>query len=178
MTLRLTLISNEEEDFILEFKIDADATFADLHRLIINHCGYEERPGQRFYICDEHWKPIQRILLSDEEGTSADEDLYLMAKTDLREFLEEEGQRMAYRFDPEGRRKFLLELTETTFSDPVEAGGKLTRRHGQAPRQELSDEPMDPVKPTAETEELEENFYGEEGYEEGDIDMEGFDILD
>lgn len=178
MTLRLTLISTEVEDFVLEFKIDADASFADLHRLILQHCGYNETHGQRFFICDNKWHPTQRILLTDEENVNIDEDVYLMHDTDLGEFLEDEGQRLTYRFDPENRRMFLLELTETTFGDHVPAGGILTRRHGSAPAQFAIEEEINTSAPAVVTEELEEEFYGEDGFEEEDLDMEGFDILE
>ena len=178
MTLRISLISHEQEDFILEFKIDADASFADLHRLILEHCGYEETEGQRFFICDDKWKPIQRILLGDEECVNIDEDVFLMSDTNLGEFLEDEGQRFAYRFDPENRRMFLLELTETTFGDPVSQKGILTRRSGCPPMQfPVEDEPIT-VPQAAESEELAEEFYGEDGFEEDDLDMEGFDIVE
>ncbi|MBQ8051687.1 MAG: hypothetical protein IJ197_08980 [Bacteroidaceae bacterium] len=178
MTLRLTLISPEVEDFILELKIDADASFADLHRLILKHCGFEEVPGQRFFVCDDSWKPIQRILLGDEEKVDIDEDVFLMDDTDLGEFIEDEGQRLTYRFDPENRRMFLLELTETTFGDPVPEAGVLTRRHGNPPAQFIAEEePVTGIQ-TVVSEELEEEFYGEDGFEEEDLDLEGFDILE
>ena len=35
MIFRFTLISDEVEDFIREYKIDADATFYDLHQIIL-----------------------------------------------------------------------------------------------------------------------------------------------
>ena len=178
MTLRITLISQENEDFIMELKIDADASFADLHRLIIRNCGYSEAHGQRFFICDENWRPTRRILLSDEENVNIDEDVYLMDDTELGEFLEDEGQRFAYRFDPEERRMFLLELTETTFGERIPAEGIVNRRHGHAPSQFTTREEPSPIAPTVVTEELEEEFYGEDGFEEEDLDLEGFDILE
>ncbi len=178
MTLRITLISQENEDFILELKIDADASFADLHHLILRQCGYEEAHGQRFFICDENWHPTQRILLSDEENVDIDEDVYLMSDTDLGEFLEDEGQRFTYRFDPENRRMFLLELTETTFGEKIPAEGITTRRHGKVPSQYLThEEEQTPIQNPL-NEELEEEFYGEDGFEEEDLDLEGFDILE
>lgn len=178
MTLRLTLISPETEDFIMECKIDADATFADLHRFILKHCNFEELQGQRFFVCDEGWKPVQRILLGDEDCVNIDEDVYLMHDTELGKFLEDEGQRLTYRFDPENRRMLLLELTETTFGDSVPQGGVLTRRRGTAPRQLLEEEESLPVQSTAVmSEELTEEFYGEDGFDDDEIDLEGFDIL-
>lgn len=178
MTLRITLISPEVEDFVLEVKIDADASFADLHRLILHHCGYEEVSGQRFFVCDDSWKPLQRILLGDEEKVDIDEDVFLMGDTDLGEFIEDEGQRLTYRFDPENRRMFLLELTETTFGDPVPEAGILTRRHGTPPAQFIVEEDTAVSVQTIVSEELEEEFYGEDGFDEEDLDLEGFDILE
>lgn len=178
MTLRLTLISTEVENFVLEFKIDANASFADLHRLILSHCHYEECKGQRFFICDENWKPTQRILLGDEDNVNIDEDVFLMEDTDLGDFLEDEGQRIAYRFDPENRRMFLIELTETSFGDPVPAAGILTRHRGNPPSQFDEEEDSQTTSSTIVSEELEEEFYGEDGFEEEDLDMEGFDIMD
>lgn len=177
MTLRLTLISPDVEDFIIEMKIDADASFADLHNLILNQCGYKEIKGQRFLICDENWRPYRRILLSDEGNTSIDEDVYLMADTDLGEVLEDEGQRLTYRYDPEGHRMFLLEVTKITFGDKVPAEGIMTRRSGHTPAQFLQEEAAQPNIQMA-TEALEEEFYGDEGFEEEDLDMDGFDIMD
>ena len=178
MVLRLTLISTEVEDFILEFKIDADASFADLHRLILHHCNYEETAGQRFYICDERWKPRHRILLSDEEQNNIDEDVNLMDNTSLGDFLEDEGQRLTYRFDPDNRRMFLLELTETIFGERTPKEGKLTRRQGTPPSQNPEEEaPQSTPQPDL-SEELTEEFYGEDGFEEEDLDMEGFDIME
>ncbi len=178
MTLRLTLISTECEDFALEFKIDADDTFEDLHRLILRHCDYEEIAGQRFFICDENWKPNQRILLKDETRVDINEDVFLMHDTSLGEFLEDEGQHIAYRFDPENRRMFLLELTETSFGDMVPKGGKLTRHVGLPPTQNIQKEDNNISNPTMESEELASEFYGEDGFNEDDMDEEGFDIIE
>ena len=63
MTLRLTLFSQEVEDFVVEIKIDAEATFADLHRLILADCGYQEIDGQKFLLCDEDWRVEKQVCM-------------------------------------------------------------------------------------------------------------------
>ena len=46
MTLRLTLFTQEVEDFVLEILIDPETTFHELHRLILR----VHRPGKaRFH---------------------------------------------------------------------------------------------------------------------------------
>lgn len=178
MNLRITLASGEVEDFALEMLIDANASFLDLHKLILKACHYEEGEKHRFYICDEDWRPEQRILLHDEGITNSDEDLYLMEDTILGDFLEDEGQRFAYRFDPESRRLFLLELTETSFGDRLDKA-TIKRRVGVPPAQSLEEE--EPVAVATNNNiapELDESFYGDEGFEADEFDEEGFDIID
>ena len=84
MTQKITLFSQEVEDFVIEIKIDADATFYDLHKLIQKACNFEEQDNQRFMICNEDWKIERNILLKDNEDTGIDEDLYLMRETTLK----------------------------------------------------------------------------------------------
>lgn len=177
MTLKFTIASEEIEDFAFELLIDSNATFLDLHKAIIKACRYTEGDNHRFYICDEDWHPEQKILLN-EEATSSDEDLNLMHECCLGDFLEDEGQRLAYRFDPESRRIFIIELTETIF------GSRQTepcvKRHcGQPPVQTITEEdvPATPQPQTTADPDIEEDFYGDEGFEADEFDEEGFDIV-
>ena len=48
MTLKLTIFSQEKEDFVLEVLIDSDAKFSELHQLILDDCNYDEHPKQCF----------------------------------------------------------------------------------------------------------------------------------
>lgn len=175
MTLQFTLFSQEVEDFVLEIETDADATFADLQELILRTCKYVEHPRQCFMVCDEDWRVQQRVRMSDE-GVPSDEDVYLMSRTALRDLVDEEGGHVAYRFDPEGKRHFLLEVTDCSFGNSVDES-RVTRRHGVAPDQFLMEEEPVPVVPTPApaTDEVGE-FYGDDGYEDEELDEEGFEI--
>ncbi len=183
MTLKLTIFSQEKEDFVLEILIDSDAKFTDLHQLILSDCHYEEHQKQSFLICDDEWRVKQRICLNDSDEVGYDEDINLMSRTRIGDFLEDEGQRLAYMFDPEGKRFFLMELTEMVFG---RAGREalVNRRHGQAPQQTsgpLQTSPgggfEDESSPSGETEgSLDEAFYGDEGFEEEELDLEGYEI--
>ena len=176
MTLKLTLFSQEVEDFVQEILIDSDATFACLHQLILKACNYDEREKQCFLICDEEWRVRHRICLHEDEKVGYDRDINLMDDTRLGDFLEDEGQRMAYAFDPEGRRVFLLELTENVFGRK-DRTAVVSRRHGQPPLQTIVEETGQPApETTAKTEEMEEEFYGDDGFEADELDMEGYEI--
>ena len=140
MTQKFTLFSQDVEDFVLELKIDEDATFHQLH-----------------------------------ESYNSEEDIFLMRNTPLRDFLEEEGQRLAYIYDPDGKRFFLMELTENLFGKPQKEPA-VSRRHGEAPLQSLYPEIEVEKKETAT--DLDEDFYGDNGFDESEIDHEGFEIND
>ena len=183
MTLKLTLFSQEKEDFVLEILIDSDAKFSELHKLILEDCHYDEHEKQSFLICDDEWRVRQRICLNESEDVGYDEDINLMSRTRIGDFLEDEGQRLAYVFDPDGKRFFLMELTENVFGRS-EKKPVVNRKHGKAPQQTsgpLQTSPgggfEDESSPSGETEGgLEETFYGDEGFEAEELDLEGYEI--
>lgn len=182
MTLKLTLFSQEKDDFVLEILIDSDAKFSELHQLILSDCKYNEHEKQCFLICDEEWRVKHRICLQDTEEMGFDEDLDLMSRTRIGDFLEDEGQRLAYIFDPEGKRFFLMELTENVFGR-TEKKAIVNRRHGQAPFQTGNTTREDNEQETSsfsdeDEEEISENFYGDEGFEEEELDLESYEIDD
>lgn len=181
MTLKLTLFSQEKEDFVLEILIDSDAKFSELHQLILRDCNYGEHIKQCFLICDEEWRVKQRICLHDSEDVGYDEDINLMSRTRIGDFLEEEGQRLAYVFDPEGKRFFLMELTENVFGR-TEKRALINRRHGEAPLQ--TNNSLTPLKEDFEEDSssvesegnFDEDFYGDDGFEDEELDLEGYEI--
>ena len=181
MTLKLTLFSQEKEDFVLEILIDSDAKFSELHQLILRDCNYGEHIKQCFLICDEEWRVKQRICLHDSEDVGYDEDINLMSRTRIGDFLEEEGQRLAYVFDPEGKRFFLMELTENVFGR-TDKKALVNRRHGMPPQQSAFSTFQENSSPSGESEEdleeeaIDEDFYGDEGYESEELDLEGYEI--
>ena len=50
MVYRFTIISDEVEDFMREIKIEADATFLELHKLILSSCGYNDEQLTSAYV--------------------------------------------------------------------------------------------------------------------------------
>ncbi len=176
MTLKLILFSQEVEDFVMEILIDEEAKFHKLHQLLLEECGYEERNGQCFLICDEDWHVNQHIHLTDDGSVGSDEDLYLMEKTAVNDFLEEEGQRIAYVFNPQKKRFFLMELTENIFGKP-EQEPKITRKHGKAPAQDVEQTIGSEGGQVQQCSETAEEFQDdEEGFNDDELDMEGFEI--
>lgn len=159
----------------MEAKIDAEAKFSELHNLILNTCNYQDINSHGFLICDDEWHVKEHIRQNYTQDVSSEEDIFLMQNCSLRDFLEEEGQRIAYIFDPEGKRFLLMEISEIIFGQP-EKTGRISRMHGIPPQQLIKDDIA--AQPTTEAteEETAEDFYGEDDFEEGELDMEGFEI--
>ncbi|NDV95979.1 hypothetical protein D0T84_13810 [Dysgonomonas sp. 521] len=173
MVFRFLLLSDEVEDFKREIQIDADATFFDLHKAIIESVGYNEGEMSSFFICSDDWEKEQEITLV-EMDTSSDEDSYTMEATVLNDMLEDEKQKLMYVFDYLTERAFFMELREiitgTDLEKPV-----CTKSAGDPPAQ-FVDFDMDAA--TTSSLDIGENFYGDEGYDLDELDAEGFDGLD
>lgn len=180
MIFRFTLISDEVEDFIREYKIDSDATFYDLHQVIQKSCCYQEGQITSFFLCNEAWEKEQEIVLEDMGTSAVDEDLYVMRNTLLSELLEEEKQRMIFVFDPLGERMFFMELTEIIFGEQLEHA-VCSRQHGVPPSQFLIEEAPAPKASSQDTKanlDLDEEFYGADSFDNDEFDPEGFDVTE
>ena len=175
MTFRITIFSQEVEDFVMEARIDAEAKFKELHNLILDTCKYQDMNSHGFLICDEEWRVKEHIRQTNSQDVDAEEDINLMSNCSLRDFLEEEGQRIAYIFDPEGKRFFLMEISEILFGQP-EKKGRISRMHGIPPVQHIKEDIASQSSSDVTEGDVEEDFYGDEGFEEDELDMEGFEI--
>jgi len=176
MVYRFTVISDEVENFMREIKIDADAKFLELHKLILESCGYTDDQLTSFTICGEGWERGQEITLEDME-TNSDEDSYIMAETELSEFLEDEKQHLVYTFDPLADRRFYIELSEIQTGKTL-AEGKVSRSEGKAPVQTLGFDEMFARNPIVSGDIMDDDsLFGDE-VSADDIDLDGFDISD
>ena len=135
------------------------------------------RTRKSFTICENGWAKGQEITL-EEMDTDADEDSYIMAETELNEFLEDEKQHMLYTFDPLADRVFFIELSEIKTGKNLEKG-KITRSVGEPPAQTLAFDEMFARNPIVDTSSMmdDEDMYGSE-VDSSEIDLEGFDISD
>lgn len=170
-----TVISDEVDDFAREIMIDGDASFEDLHKIILKSCQYKDDQMTSFFICNEDWEKQQEITLEDMGTSSSDEDVYVMRDTKLSDLMEDEKQRLLYVFDPMADRVFFMELSEIEYNKNLKTA-KVNRQHGQPPVQTLNfDEVMNMKTPTMD---LDEDFYGSEDYDAEEFDPEGFEFTD
>lgn len=169
MVLTLTIASKEVEDFVLKVKIDADATFGELNKVIRESIGWTDAIPATFYVCDDRWHPHTAIPeVGDYEHDSMDE-------VELSGFIEDEGQRLLYLFDPEEKRHLLVEVSRIAFGDSLEQPRQ--KLHGTPPDQVLTPELPSSTSATDLLAQLNAAALGElddEDEEESD-DFEGFD---
>jgi hypothetical protein len=173
MVFRFLLLSDEEDDFKREIRIDSSNTFFDLHQAIIKSVGYKDGEMTSFFICGDDWEKEKEITLI-EMDTNADEDSYIMEDCVLEDLLEEERQKLIYVFDYLTERAFYIELAEIITGKTLDAP-KCTLSEGEAPEQTVE---FEMIEAKSSTFDIGENFYGDEGYDMDELDSEGFDGLE
>ncbi len=178
MTYRFTLFSQGVEDFVMEILIDAEASFSDLHRLIIDFCHYEISPDQMFLLCDDDWRVTQSIRLVDDGTLSSEEDLLLMQDCTLRDFMEDEGQHLALIYNKAQHGIFLMELTENIFGKP-QPKPCVSRSRGNVPSWENEEEEEVEEKQVEEQQAADANEpdnLTDDTYDSEDLDFDSFEI--
>jgi len=108
MTIKLRLISGEDDDFIRDIEVGAEATFYDLHNYIQNLLDFEEGQIASFFITDENWNKEEEITLMDMEMEESS-DSFLMEDTKLNQFITKPKQRLLYAFDFFNERNLFIE---------------------------------------------------------------------
>lgn len=163
-----------------EFQIESEATFLDLNKAILDSCGYPDDQMTSFYICDDEWERREQITREDMGGGNVDEDLYVMSKTRLSEFIDDEGQKMEFVFDPFSERMFYMDVVEMIPGKRI-GEAKLIRSKGDAPQQindGIDDLLAQAKNVNAGTVPAEEDIFGQDSFDSEDIDPEGFEISD
>lgn len=188
MTYRFIAFSEEVENFVMEIKAPPSASFLELHKLILKTCNYSEQENHQFLICDENWRVKEKVHLTDSGSSSLDEDLYLMESTFLEDFIEEEGQYIAYIYDVTAKKTLLIEHTENIFGEKEEKAF-VSRQKGIAPLQSSEEftfineksilSAIDSNTADQSIDELnDEDTISNDDFSVEEIDMEGFEVTD
>ncbi len=177
MIYRLLMLSDENDYFRREIRIDSEATFLELNNFIISSLGYSPTELSTFYVCDEEWAKDKEITMMDM-GMGAGYDSYLMDSTTLEEMIDNKGDRLLFVFDMLSERGFYIELAEIIPGERLDAP-VVSFSEGKAPEQTSSIE-------FAETRSVggsslsfdEDDIFGEDELDLDDLDPEGFTDLD
>lgn len=179
MIFKLLLVSDEAEDFERVIDIDADANFLTLNNAILKACNYTDDQITSFYICNENWEQEQQVIREEMESTSAEDDVYIMEDTSLRDLLNDVGDKLVFVFDPLSERIFFMKVIEViTGKDLPEP--QCTKSTGKAPAQVVDYESSLKGINLDDTQLMDEeqDFYGTDGFNEDEFDPEAFEIED
>ena len=181
MIYKFILVSDEEADFMREISISSEASFLELHEAILDSVNYEGGAITSFFTCSDDWEKEQEITLI-EMDTDSDVDSYVMSETPISELVTDEHQKLLYVFDFLSDRAFFIELKEIVFGQDIDSA-ECTSSLGEAPEQYRLEEVEDIFetkakgKKAAISEFDDENFYGDEGFNEDEFDDESFSDL-
>lgn len=186
MLYRIKFISDEVDGFVREVKIDSEANFLDLNKLILCSCSYPDDQMTSFYICNEEWERGQQITREDMGVGGADEDIYVMDSTRLSEFIDDEEQHIEFVFDPFADRCFYLDVVELIPGEHLDEG-IVVRSKGEAPRQindidlDMSGVALGGKKGAAVASDSydDDALFGDgSAFNDDEIDLDGFEISD
>lgn len=177
MIYKFRLLSDEVDNFRRDIEIDSEATFLELNNAILESVNYPDDQMTSFFICTDQWIKEAEITREDMGGMSEDEN-YSMAETVIGDLVEDEKQKLMYVFDPLADRAFFMELNKIEFGKDIEKA-VCVKSTGDAPAQTLNfDELLNKTNTAtiSDDDDFNEDFYGSEGYNDDDIDLDGYDI--
>lgn len=173
MIYRFTIISDEEDNFLREIQIDPDATFYDFHKAILDSVKYTDDEMTSFFICDDDWEKEKEITLEVMDD-DPEKDSWIMRDTKLSELIEDEKQKLIFVYDYMTERCFFIELSEIITGKDIKKA-KCTKSTGDAPKQKVDFDAAAGIA-AAGTNDLDENFYGDQDFDMEDLDQEGFEL--
>jgi len=175
MIYRINFSSEEADGFRRVFDADSEATFLELHQAILASVNYPDDQMTSFFLCNDRWEKEQEVTLV-EMDSNFEYDNMVMEETRLSDLIEEQGQRLIYVFDPMFERHFFGRVKEIL--PGTMDGVNCVESKGKAPKQLKTEDPLAAVSKDGKNDlGLDEDFYGDSQYDEGDIDMEGFQDL-
>ncbi len=171
MVYKFIVKSEEAPNFKLEIVIDSEDTFLRLRNAIVEAAGYGKDQIHSFYICDDEWRKQEEVTLIDMD-TDTDEDIWIMEDTHLYELLDDEGQKLKFVYDILNERSFYIRLKE------IEPGKSLRDplcqvKEGRAPKEMIDMDVFETSKPKVPApgiDDLDEDFYGSNEFNEDEID--------
>ena len=120
MIYRFRMLTDENDNFVRDFEIDAEATLLDLHEFLIQMLEYDPCMAS-FFTADSRWERQKEYTYMDMgEGMGFDEeDMPIpMSKVTLAEIVIAEYTRLIYLFDMFANRAYYIELVSSAQPNP------------------------------------------------------------
>ncbi len=140
MVFGFRLVGAGEKPFYRYFEVKEDQTFFDFHTSIQQELGYDKNQLASFFLANNNWEKGLEINLFDmTEDTFT--PVIIMDRTQLRELITEEKQRLLYVFDFFSERAFFIELVSITHSEENITYPRCISGKGTPPEQIIIEDP-------------------------------------
>lgn len=174
MVFHFVVLSDEVDDFRREIKIDAEATFQELNDLLLKTCAYKNNMMTSFFLCDDEWEKVQEITAMDMNDDPEKEGAPLMEHTHLSDIISSEEAhnkaKMLFEFDTMCERYLYMQLKDVE-DHAHKIKPEVILEKGKAPKQEGD---IDALFKDFDSNDM----YGEDGYNEDELDLDGFQDLE
>jgi hypothetical protein len=141
---RFRIVFEDHEDVLREIDILGKQSYEDFHRAIQESIGFDNSKDASFFMSDDLWKKGQELASKLPEQDDDDDDypsakkkneVRLMSKSRIADYIDDPHQRMVYVFDPKEKWTLLIELSKIVPDDPKAKYPKTTKSEGAAPKQ-------------------------------------------
>jgi hypothetical protein len=141
---RFRIVFEDHEDVLREIDILGKQSYEDFHRAIQESISFDNSKDASFFMSDDLWKKGQELASKLPEQDDDDDDypsakkkneVRLMSKCRIADYIDDPHQRMVYVFDPLVKWTLLIELSKIVADDPKAKYPKTTKSEGAAPKQ-------------------------------------------
>ncbi len=174
MVYRFLILSDEDENFRREIRINADATFLQLNDFLLASLGYDNHELTTFHLCDEEWHKEREITLLDMSFDETNPSL-VMSEYKLSDLLEEQGEHLFFVFDMLAERGLFMELAELD-EEGQELVPRVSFSQGDAPIQMVDIESASNRLSTIEDDSFDDSFgddFSSDDFELSELDEYG-----
>ncbi|MBC7411627.1 MAG: hypothetical protein H7331_04140 [Bacteroidia bacterium] len=121
----------DDSDLFRDIEIKSDATFLQLHNTIVQAFEFVSNELASFYTTDDSWRKENEISLED----MGQENLVLMRKAILANYIEDPHQKFIYTFDFMNEWNFMVELLKIIPKEDTKIKyPAITKREGDVPK--------------------------------------------
>lgn len=110
---RFRILTEENEDFLMDIEVKATQSFLDFHNAIKKFCNITTNELASFYICDDNWRKKTEIMLidmSDTEVKDVPKPIIIMENAFLNKIINNPHQKFLYVYDFIKMHTFYIEL--------------------------------------------------------------------
>lgn len=112
---RFRILSEENEDFLMDIDVKASQSFLDFHNAIKQFCNITTNELASFYICDDKWRKKTEIMLidmSDPDESKEKKPSLVMENAFMNQVIDNPHQKFLYIYDFIKMHTFYIELTQ------------------------------------------------------------------